>query len=350
MATLKEIAEESSVSIATVSNILNGKGNVSEETAKKVLKIAQKYNYVPNIYARNLKSQSLNIIGVITEDLTIFHTPEIVDGINYYCEKQGYSFVLGNMRLYKLYQDAYFFSDQYHKRVEGEISVMLSNQIKGFVYVGGHNRDIHCLPQNLPVPVVCAYCYTDTDGIPTVTVDDMQAGRMATEILLDAGCRQIGVIAGPATDPCTQDRLLGYQSAMYTRGLLFNPNYVRYGPWDSEFGYQAAKSLFDQGVRDFFTMSDLTAIGAMDYASEHGLTVGKDYSLIGVNANEVSGIYSTHFSTMSMPLFEIGSQAAEMLLNLVEKKEKSASVIKVPCTYIDRKSVVQRNNPQIRAL
>ena len=113
MATLKEIAEESSVSIATVSNILNGKGNVSEETAKKVLKIAQKYNYVPNIYARNLKSQSLNIIGVITEDLTIFHTPEIVDGINYYCEKQGYSFVLGNMRLYKLYQDAYFFSDQY---------------------------------------------------------------------------------------------------------------------------------------------------------------------------------------------------------------------------------------------
>lgn len=69
---------------------------MSEETAKKVLKIAQKYNYVPNIYARNLKSQSLNIIGVITEDLTIFHTPEIVDGINYYCEKQGYSFVLGN--------------------------------------------------------------------------------------------------------------------------------------------------------------------------------------------------------------------------------------------------------------
>ena len=93
MATLKEIAEESSVSIATVSNILNGKGNVSEETAKKVLKIAQKYNYVPNIYARNLKSQSLNIIGVITEDLTIFHTPEIVDGINYYCEKQGLLFL-----------------------------------------------------------------------------------------------------------------------------------------------------------------------------------------------------------------------------------------------------------------
>lgn len=87
MVTIKEIAKECDVSIATVSNILNGKPNASEETRKKVLETVKKLNYTPNYVAKNLKMKKSKAIGVIAEDLTVFCTPEIIDGITKCCEE-----------------------------------------------------------------------------------------------------------------------------------------------------------------------------------------------------------------------------------------------------------------------
>lgn len=89
MATIKEIAKECNVSIATVSNILNNKGKVGEETRRMVLEKIEKMNYVPNVAAKNLKQRTSRTIGIITEDLTVFNTPEIVDGIDEYLEGRG---------------------------------------------------------------------------------------------------------------------------------------------------------------------------------------------------------------------------------------------------------------------
>ena len=103
MANIKEVAEACEVSIATVSNIFNGKGRVSEETKERIIRIAKEMNYVPNIMAKNLKQRRSNVIGIITEDLTVFNSVGIVDGIHEFLEEQGYSFLLGNLRLYKKY-------------------------------------------------------------------------------------------------------------------------------------------------------------------------------------------------------------------------------------------------------
>ncbi len=100
---MKEIARIANVSVATVSNVLNRKGSVSEETAERVLEIVRQNNYTPNFIARSLKKSSSRTIGIITEDLTVFNTPEIVDGINYICEKRDYHFILANMRVDKKY-------------------------------------------------------------------------------------------------------------------------------------------------------------------------------------------------------------------------------------------------------
>jgi LacI family transcriptional regulator len=91
MATIKEIAQMAAVSTTTVSNVLNGKpGAASEEKANEIFKLAKQLSYTPNVFAKRLKQQKSNSIGIITEDLTVFNAPEIVDGIDAYCEEHDY--------------------------------------------------------------------------------------------------------------------------------------------------------------------------------------------------------------------------------------------------------------------
>ncbi|MCL1813520.1 MAG: LacI family transcriptional regulator, partial [Treponema sp.] len=106
MVTIKKIAQLTNVSIATVSNVLNGKsGAASEAKAREIIDVARNLHYMPNMLAKSLKQQKTNTIGIITEDLTVFNTPEIVDGIDACCEENGYGIILANMRLFKRYSN-----------------------------------------------------------------------------------------------------------------------------------------------------------------------------------------------------------------------------------------------------
>ena len=87
MATIREISDRAGVSIATVSKVLNNKSGVKQETADRILQIADQLNYRPNLNARSLKLGDARTIGIITEDLTVFNTPEIVDGVAPYARR-----------------------------------------------------------------------------------------------------------------------------------------------------------------------------------------------------------------------------------------------------------------------
>ena len=99
MVTLKEIARECNVSPTTVSNILNGKPKVSEETKERVLETVNRLGYRPNYIAQGLRNQKTKMIGIIAEDIAQFTTPEIVEGIMSYCEEKGYRSIVKNLRL-----------------------------------------------------------------------------------------------------------------------------------------------------------------------------------------------------------------------------------------------------------
>lgn len=108
MVTIKEIARECNVSPTTVSNILNGRPNVGEETKKRVLEVVRKRGYQPNYIARGLRIQKTRMIGIIVEDLVQFSTAGVVDGIMEQCEKLGYRTIVQNLRLYSRWSDAWF--------------------------------------------------------------------------------------------------------------------------------------------------------------------------------------------------------------------------------------------------
>lgn len=341
MATIKEIAKKANVSIATVSNILNHKGGASEETVKKVMAVVREYHYTPNYNARSLKQQNTNTIGVITEDLTVFNTPEIVDGINSYCDDHHYHFILENLRLNKKYGIDFRETEEYAAILEDEIQVLLSKQVDGIIYVGCHCRELECIPREIRVPVVVAYSYADLSQVPSVVFDDNKAAYMATRYLLKNGHEKVGLIAGPMQSRHTQLRLLGYQLALYESEQLYNPMLVEHGDWGRESGYKAAKKLYARGVRAFFCMNDIMAGGVYQMASELGLSVGEDISVMGFDNREISEAYYPALSTVELPLFNIGSKAAELLIGILANKLKAEDnlLLQMECTLIPRASV-----------
>ncbi len=341
MTTIKEIARLANVSAVTVSNVLNGKGGASEAKAIQIKEIAERLHYTPNKFAKGLKQKRSNTVGVITEDLTVFNTPEIVDGIDACCEKHGFDIILGNLRLFKRYHNDFTDTQKHHHLLDEMVHSMYAKQVEGIIYVGYHCRNISYMPVEQSVPLVYAYCYTEGGGVPSVIYDDEKAAYDATTLLIKSGNSRIGILCGPFDSFHTQERLRGYQQALFDGNLLYDNRIVAYGNWERSSGYELGKNLIESGVHAIFSMNDVMACGVYDYCAEHGLTVGRDISLIGFDNREISQAYHPQLTTISIPLTKIGERAGELIVAKIEGGETENSLFKIPCKLISRESVAQ---------
>lgn len=342
MATIKEIAKKCGVSVATVSNILNGKPGASEATRELVLKTAQKMEYMPSYVAKSLKTKNTRNIGVIAEDMTIFSIPDIIDGITEYCEKVDYKILLTNLRLYKKYNDRYYHREDYFGTVKQEIKKFVAMQTEGIIYVTAHERVMHCIPENLPIPAVMAYGYTENVKVPSVVVDDQDAAYGLIRYLIEKGHKKIGVISGKPDSIHAQDRLLGYQKALRDNQLIYDPELVCYGDWTRQSGYQCVEKLLKQNATAIFCMNDLMAGGVYDRADELDLRIPEDLSVVGYDNRELSSYYKPPLTTVDLPLHDIGYRAAEVMMELLAGKIKTGTrelIYQVPCNQLIRQSV-----------
>ena len=345
MVTIKEVAKVCGVSVATVSNVLNGTGRVGAQTRQRVLDTAKEIGYVPNMLAKGLKQQDTRTIGVIAEDLTVFNCVGIVDGINEYLDAHGYTFILGNLRLYKKFKNAFYHNEGYYREVEKEFQVMMSKQVEGIIYIGAHSREIKSIPADMRVPIVMAYGYAGEKRIPSVIFDDERGGYDATRHLIARGHDKIGVIQGEKESIHTARRMLGYQNALYQSGILYNPDLAVAGDWSRESGYLACKKLYSQGVRAIFSMSDIMAVGVYDFAFENHLQIGKDIMLVGFDDREVARVFKPELATMALPLSGIGRKAAEIVLGMINKGislEEAPEIISLECTFKERASIGEK--------
>ena len=346
MVTLKEVAQMCNVSISTVSNILNGKPKVSEETKKRVLQVMQETGYQPNYFAQGMRKQKTQIIGILAEDLHQFSSPGVIEGIMAYCESHNYRTVLENMRLYDRWGCSWYDQEKlYDSVLEPALQQLMSIKVDGIIYVAGHARIINCFPEDFRLPAVVAYAYSGSRRFPSVVIDDEKGGYDITRYLLENGHRKIGVIAGDRQNIHTQKRALGYQKALFEDQLLFNPDWIQYGDWERQSGYEAAVKLLEDDVTAIFCMNELMAGGAYDYIYEHGLKPGTDISVVGYDNRELSGFFGPPLTTMEIPLTTIGENAGRVLLRLLqadkeEAKEEWGKEYLIPCKLIERKSVL----------
>ena len=125
---MKEIAQLAGVTAATVSNAINGTGNVSEKKRKEIMEIIEKEGYSPNRFAKSLRTKESNTIGIMVEDITAFQTPRIINGINNYVEKQGYAVILNNMSLLEKTGNHYSELSSYQSAISKSIKLFNKTQ------------------------------------------------------------------------------------------------------------------------------------------------------------------------------------------------------------------------------
>ena len=165
---------------------------------------------------------------------------------------------------------------------------------------------MHCIPDNLPIPAVMAYGYTQSGKVPSVVVDDEHGAYEAVQYLIERGHKQIGVITGKNDSIHMQARLVGYQKALRDNGLMYNPEFIYYGDWNREAGYNGTEKLLDRGVTAIFCMNDIMAGGVYDRADELGLRIPEDISVVGYDNRELSSYYKPPLTTITLPLHDIG--------------------------------------------
>ncbi len=346
MVTLTEVARLCNVSASTVSNILNGKKNVSEATRQRVLKVIEETGYEPNFYASRMRSQSSRTIGIIAEDLSMYTMP-IVERTMAVCEDQGFMTMLVNLRMYDRYSDTWYYDEtKLYDVYKAGITQLRSLKVDGIIYIGGHSRYLNIFTDLEDLPLVVAYAVAKDSSIPSVIIDDEKGGYDVTRYLLDQGHKKIALIAGVHENLHTQKRLAGFQKALFESGTLYDPGMVYYGNWIRQSGYDGARILMQFKPDAFLCMNDFMAAGAMDYLRKKDIKVPEDISVIGFDDVQLAAYTLPALTTNRINHDEIGRRAANKLIDIINGKDmarkEGRKPIKVPCDMVIRDSVVKR--------
>lgn len=341
MITLKELATKCGVSIATVSNILNGKGNVSESTRKRILSIIKETGYKPNYMARGLRASKTKTVGIIIDDLTAFSSPTLVEGVMDYCQNNGYKVIFENLRLYFRCEDLQKSQDVIVTYVKEAIDEMLSINVDGIIYVAAHSRAIDYLPVDLQIPCVLAYSTCQDSYLPFVQIDDISSSYEMTKYVLSKGYKNIAVISGVKESFHSVDRLTGFNKALQENNIKFDSDLLEYGQWSRETGYECCKKLFSKNKKFdvIYCFNDLMAAGVYDYCIQNNIQIGKDLFVVGFDNREIAAFLEPSLTTMEIPLLEIGKKSAKILIEKINGTEQKTTEFRVPCRLIQRKSL-----------
>ncbi len=342
--TLKEIASMAGVSVATVSYVLNNTAQVSDETRKRVEKIIKETGYRSNILAKSLRKNESFLVGVIVEDITVWHTAYIIDGINEIAEARGYNTILSNLRLLSKIESQFEHISNYQKDIDKAVDVLIGMQVDGIIYVGMHDRKISHVLQDIKKPVVYCYCYTDGEGSSVRYSNEKMVYQM-TKMLIDNGHKDFGVINGLKDSEPAALRFKGVKRALNEAGLVLKAENIVCGNWKYREGKEAAVKLLDK--KDFPTaivaMNDDMAVGVYDAAKELGLKIPDDISVTGFDNADIVHYVTPRITTAERPLQEMGYRSMELLLESINGISVGDVNITLPCTMIDGESVKKLN-------
>ncbi len=325
--TIKDVAREAGVSVATVSRVLNGSSNVSESSAKLVRETIERLNYSPNFLGRNLRKCATNVILVImpTSDHSLYM--KIVAGMQSYAQTVGYDIITA--------------STNATSAVEVRQMNMLFNRTVDGVVLLGTSYDAETL-NRLAENYDIALCCEGVEGahVLTVNVDDEQAGYDACCALIKKGHRKIGFIGANSSAVSSYKREMGFMRALKEHGIEINPDYIYKGSYEVENGAIAMERFMslEQKPTAVFAVSDLLAMKAIRKACEMGLEVGKDVAVMGFDNITMCDMMNPTLSTVEQPCAKMGELVIQKLIDNFSSSNKDSKYYTVEHRVILRES------------
>jgi LacI family transcriptional regulator len=329
--TLRDVAQLAGVHPATASRALNPATRplVNADTARKVLKAAESLGYQPNPIARSLKTARTNTVGVVIPDLTNPLFPPIVRGIEDVLSPAGYNAYIVN-------------TDNDPKREEAQIESLRSRQVEGLI-VATARRDHPLLVRlhGLGMRMVLVNRKVDDLELPSVTADDAAGTQLAVAHLARQGHRRVLHLAGPSDTSTGVARSRAFRHAVRDHGLVDDPALiVECAYWSEADGARALRGVLDSGCE--FTAivagNDLLALGCYDVFAERGLECPEDISVIGFNEMPFLDKMRPPLTTVSIPHYEIGFEAARLLLDSIDEPYRHARSVLLPASLVVRQS------------
>lgn len=316
MITLKDLATTLGVSVSTVSKALKDSPEISEETIKKVKKIAKKLNYRPNTLALSLKNRQTKTIGILIPDILNAFFSKILHGIEQEASKSGYNIItcLSNESYEREKQSLNLLSNG---SVDGFIiSIAAETQLSGNVE---HFKEI--IRQKIPV-IMFDRVANDVD-CDKVIIDDYKAAFKATEQLIKEGRKNIVLFDRLGELSVGKLRTLGYRKAIENSELYHKaPQIIRMDDDEaSTTGFLENMFTEQSDIDGLLCIDNISAVKAVGLVQRMGKKVPEDISIIGFSSDEVYNLSYPQLSTVTQHANQIGRQSVKMLIDRLENKE-----------------------------
>jgi len=308
--TIRDVAAAAGVSYQTVSRVINNRPDVAEDTRRRVLEVIEQLSYQPSAVARGLASRKTHTLGLITQDFSDYFFTQVIVGAEAEARRNGYYFILG--------------STEHNPDDEPEyLRLLTEREVDGILFARpsteGDAQHVRWLIERSTPLVTTSYSIPGV-ALTVVDVDNVDGAQLATECLIEAGHREIGMIAGPAGWKSVRDRSQGYAMALEAAGLTRDPAHIEYGDWSYESGYWAMRRILERGalLTALFAHNDRMAIGAMRALREMGKGIPDDVALVGYDDTPPAAYAYPPLTTVHQPMQEVGKLAVQLLLQMIQ--------------------------------
>lgn len=325
MATIKDVAELTGLSIGTVSRVLNNRGYISQKTRKNVDDAMRKLNYQPNAIARSLSKSSSNIIGVIIPMLQNPFFASLLSAIENELEGRGYQLLL-------------FISDGDGKK-EGELlRECRRNRVAGIILCSGNFEAMRI--SDLDVPVVSIERSRKNSSV-SIECDNYKGGSLACRHLYDIGARNIVYVYGAQDYPMPADaRQSGYEDACRELGLPIKVYKTGSDDFHHQDYFDLLGRVFDENpsMDGLFCSSDMIAAQALKVASRRGVAVPDELGIVGFDDSAIAVLTTPELTTIHQPVDEMASLAVGSLLSSIKTRSFSTTSVVVDVHLVERGS------------
>ena len=331
MATMKDVARLAHVSTSTVSHVFNQSRFVSEDIEKRVKQAAQDFNYAPSALARSLKMKCTKTVGMLVTTSTNPFFGEVLKGVERRCYEKGYNLILCN-------------TEGDSERMKASIDTLLQKRVDGLMLMCStlEGEKIEIFERYPELPVVVMDWGPMAYASDKIQDNSYKGGYLATQHLIENGHRTIGCITGPLHRNQASSRFDGFKQALQDANIILNQDWIVESNFECDGGYDAYQTLKASGALPsaLFVCNDMMAMGLINAATEDGLTIPKDLSIIGYDDIHLAKFITPSLTTIHQPKHQLGKTAVDTLLARFEAPQAPQQVVQLEPTLVIRHSVL----------
>lgn len=326
MVSIKEVAKLANTSITTVSRVINNSGYVKEETKERILEAIKELDYKP--LERTTEKRETKAIGLIVPNIENPFFGKIARCIGKVANSYNYNLLLFGLEGAESHRDD-FLMDLIEKRVDG------------LIYVSSH-RCVEAVnaAKKRNIPFVILDREIQKEEINTVIVNNKYGAIIAAEHLIKLGHKNIAFIGGAQDMEISTIRKNGYIEALTENGIEINEDYICYGDYKMQSGYDCMKKLYSKHkeITAVIAANDLMAIGALNYLIREGVNVPKEVSIVGFDNIEISESITPSLTTIEYPMERISEIVIDLILRQIKDKDRNVEVVSLYPKLIVRES------------